>query len=96
MPTSTAFGKDRALFEEHQVRVVLAEGVLGLEVQRGLVAGLLADERLLDLGEQIVAAEEELDRFVQLVDLDALRVGESPGQADDAGGFDPHRIIIAQ
>ena len=70
--------------------------MLGLEMQRRLEAGLLAVERLLDLGEQVVAAEEELDRIAQLVDLDALRIGETPGQADDAGGFDLHRMIIAQ
>ena len=84
------------VLEEDELRVVVAEGVLGLEVQRRLVAGLLAFERFLDLGEQVVAAEEELDRLAQLVDLGALRVGEAPGEADDAGRGDFHRMIIAQ
>ena len=70
--------------------------MLGLEVQRRREADLLAGERFLDLGEQVVAAEEELDRLGQLVDLGALRVCEPPGQADDAGGGDLHRMIIAQ
>ena len=86
MPGSSSVREERALLEEHELRVVVAEGVLGLEVQRRLEAGLLAGERFLDLGEQVVAAEEELDRLGQLVDLGALRVVEAPGQADDARG----------
>ncbi len=70
--------------------------MLGLEVQRRLEAGLLAFERFLDLGEQVVSTEEELDRLAQLVDLGALRIGEAPSQADDAGRGNFHRMIIAQ
>jgi hypothetical protein len=65
-------------------------------VKRRLEAGFLAGEGFLDLGEEVVAAEEELDRLAQLVDLGALRIGEAPGQADDAGGGDFHRMMIAQ
>jgi hypothetical protein len=43
--------------------------VLGLEVQRRREARLLAGERFLDLGEQVVAAVEELERLGELVDL---------------------------
>ena len=53
-------------------------------MQRLVEAGLLALERLLDLGQQVVAAEEELDRIGQLVDQLVLRVREPPGEADDA------------
>jgi hypothetical protein len=70
--------------------------VLGLEVQRRLEAFFLACERFFDLGEQVVAAEEELDRLGELVDLAALRIRKAPGQADDAGRGDFHRMIIAQ
>ena len=72
--------EEAALLEEHELRVVVAERVLGLEVQRRLEAGLLAGERFLDLGEQVVAAVEELDRLGQLVDRLPLRIFEPPGQ----------------
>src|SRR4029079_19369263 len=82
--------------EEDEIRVVVAERMLGLEVQRRLEAGLLAFQRFLDLGKQVLAAEEELDRVAQLVDLGALRIGEAPGEADDARRGKFHRMIIAQ
>ena len=50
--------------------------MLGLEVQVRLEAGLLAGERFFDLGQQVVAAEEELDRLGQFVDRLALGVGQ--------------------
>ena len=65
-------------------------------MERRLEADFLPRERFLDLGEEIVAAEEELDRLAQLVDLGTLRIGEAPGEADDAGRGDFHRMIIAQ
>ena len=88
--------EDVARLEEDEVGVVFAERVLGLEMQRRLVAGLVAGERFLDLLEQVLAAEEELDGLAQLVDLAALCVGETPSQADDARCSDFHRTIIAQ
>jgi hypothetical protein len=45
------------------VGLVVAEGLLGLQVQVHFVAGLVAGQRFLDLGQQVVAAVEELDRF---------------------------------
>ena len=68
MPGSTCSGKIERLLEEHEVGVVVAERVLGLEMQLGLEAGLLVLQRFFHLGEQVVAAEEELDRVLQFVD----------------------------
>ena len=91
-----AFGEDFARLEEDELRVVLAEGVLGLEMKRRLETCLPSRERFLDLGEEVVAAEEEFDRLAQLVDLGALCIGQTPGEADDAGRGDFHQLIIAQ
>src|SRR6185312_17053262 len=71
-------------------------GVFGLQVQRRFETGAPANQRLLDLGEQVLAADQEFDRFGELVDQPALRIGEAPGEADDAGLGDLHRVIIAQ
>ena len=96
MPTSTDSGKDRAILEEDEVRVVVAERMLGLEVQRDLVADVVAEQRFLDLRQQVLAADQELDRIGQLVDRLALRIAQPPDQADDAGRGDRHRSMIAQ
>ena len=61
-------GEQLARLEAHQFAAVVAEGVLGLQVQVHLVAGLVAGQRFLHLGQQVVAAEEELDRLGQFVD----------------------------
>jgi len=91
-----ALGQVGAGLEEHQRRVVVAEGMLGLEVQHGVEAGVLVGQRFLDLLEQILAAVEEFQRLGELVDQVALSVLEAPGQRDDAGGGDEHRGMIAQ
>ena len=67
-------GEQRAILEEDQFGVVVAEGMLGLQVQLRLEAGLLSVERFFDLGQQVVAAEKELHRLLQFVDRAALRV----------------------
>ena len=89
-------GEHAAFLEEHQVGVVVAESVLGLQMQRGLEAFGLADDRFLDLGQQVVATDEELHRLGQFVDQLTVRIFEPPSQTDDAGGRDLHERMIAQ
>jgi hypothetical protein len=90
-----AVRKQCAVLEAHQLGVVVAKGVLGFEVQGRLEPGLLPLKRLFELGQQIVAAEEELHRLVKLVYGLALGVGQGPHQADDTGVGDQHRGMIA-
>ena len=97
MPTSMPSGKTARSSKNTSVGVVVAEGMLGLEVQRGRRSrppGRASASST--LAQQVVAAEEELDRLGQFVDQVALGVFEAPGQADDAGGRDQHRKMIAQ
>jgi len=70
--------------------------VLRFELQPDLVAGGVADQRFLDLGQQVVAAEIELDRLGQFVDGPVLRIIEFPRQRDDTGGGDLHAGMMAQ
>ena len=58
-------GEELAVFEADEFGPVVAEGVFGFQVQVGLEADLLAVDRLLDLGQQVVAAEEEFDGLLQ-------------------------------
>ena len=90
------FGQRLARFEEDQLRVEFPERVLRLEVQDRREARLFTGQCFLDLFEQIVAAVKKLYRIGQLVDRLALGVLQFPGQADDAGRTDSHRIMIAQ
>ncbi len=78
-------GKDRARLEKYQVAVVVAESVLGFEVQFGFESRLLIEQGLFDLGQQVVAADEEFDRVAQFVDQLALSVVQTPDQTDHAG-----------
>jgi hypothetical protein len=55
-----------------------------------MVAGLLAFEGLLDLRQEVFAAEEELDGLGEIVDRLALGIGELPRQGDDARCGDLH------
>jgi hypothetical protein len=87
--------EQRAFLVADQLGVVVAERELGLEVELGLETGRLVGKRLLDLRQQIAAAIEELDRFVELVDQLALRIGERPDQRHDARGSDVHQGMIA-
>ena len=90
-----AFREHRTLLEEHQLGVVVAERLLGFEVQRAFEAGRLVQQRGLDLLEQIDTAKKEFDRLREFVDQLALGVFESPGERDDARGLDLHREMIA-
>jgi hypothetical protein len=65
--------------------------VLGFDLQLRVVAGGLAVEGLLDLGQQVVAAEEEFGGLGEFVDRRVLGVRELPGERDDARGGDVHR-----
>jgi hypothetical protein len=90
-----ALGEQRALLEADQPGVVVAEGMLGLEVKFDLEACGLAEQGLLELGQQVIAAVEELERLRQFVDALALGIGQRPGQADHAGFGNQHRGMIA-
>jgi 50S ribosomal protein L16 3-hydroxylase len=57
-------GEQRAVLEAHQLGAVVAEGVFGFQVQVQLVAGGVAGQCFLHLGQQVVAAVEELHRLV--------------------------------
>jgi len=48
-------------------------------------------QRLLESGQQVAATHQELDRFVQHVQLFAQGVLECPRQCDDALRVDFHR-----
>jgi len=84
-----AFGylgrKNIALFEEHQVGVIVAERVLRLQVQMGFEAHALAQQGLFDLGQEVFAAQKELHRLVELVYQVALGIFQTPHQAHDTG-----------
>ena len=65
-------GEALARLHAQELRVVLAEGVLGLEREVDLVAGLLALERLLDLGEDLA------ESAVKVRELGALPLESLP------------------
>ena len=90
------FGQHRTFFEEHEIRVVLAEGVLGFELNAGREAGLLVNQDFFDLGQQVVATDQEFNRLDQFVDELTEGVFKPPDKADDAGSLDEHASMIAQ
>ncbi|WP_395353114.1 hypothetical protein [Variovorax sp. UC122_21] len=68
--------------------------MFGLDLQLDAVAGLMALQGRLDHVEQIVAADQEFDRFVEHVQHIAERVFQGPGQADHALFRDFHCRIL--
>ena len=75
MPSSSSWGKTVRGSRNRRL-VVVAEGVLGFQVQVEAVARLVALQRLLDLGEQVAAADQELHGLLQPVEFLAQRVLE--------------------
>ena len=78
------FGEQLALFQKDQVFVVVAESLFRLQVQVQFIADHMALQGFLDALEQVVAADEELNRLVQHVQLFAQGVFQCPGQSDHA------------
>jgi hypothetical protein len=85
-----ALWKLRLVGKENERRVVVAERHVGLEVELHFEAFFLAGQGLLDLGQQVSVAVEEVDRLPQFVDQISEGVLESPRQADDAWFSDKH------
>ena len=85
------FGEEGTRLQEDELLVVVAKGFLGLEVQVEAVAFFMALKGFLDLGQQVVAADQKLDRLVQGVQGLTQGVLEDPGQGDDALLRDFHR-----
>ena len=92
-----AVGEELAILEADELGAVLAERVLGFDLQLHVVAGGLAVQGLFDLGQQVVAAEEEFRGLGELVDRRVLGVRQLPGERDDARGGDVHwaRFYVA-
>ena len=88
--------EDVACFEEHELRHIVAKSVFWLQVQVTFVAGFLVDQGFLDLGQQVVSADEKFDGVGQFVDQLALGILQTPHQADHAGWVDEHVGMIAQ
>ena len=88
-------GEQMARLQEQQLVLVVAKGVLGLQVQRQRGAHAMALQGLLDARQQVVATHQKLHRIVEHVQLLTQRVLQDPGQGDHTlfGYF--HRTIVA-
>ena len=76
-----------------QLRVVLAEGILGRQRQGDFVAGFLALQRFFDLGEDVVVATVQVDHgLVALVNDLACGVGYGEAQSNGGVFIDFHGI----
>jgi hypothetical protein len=69
--------------DAHQLRVVLAERLLGLELQLDRVAGGLALERLLERREQPAVAAVQVGEVGRGLELGALRILQRDAQRND-------------
>jgi hypothetical protein len=71
--------------------VALAEGIGRLQLQRDLVAGLLALQRGLDARQRVAVAAVQVGRgLLGFLDQLALKVGNLVAQGDDGVFFDFH------
>ena len=75
--------------------VEVAKSLLRFNLQIESGADFMALERLLDGLKEILAADHELDGFVQDVEFLAQSIFECPGQGDHALLFDFHKTIVA-
>ena len=90
------FGREqRPLAQKHQALVEVAEGFFRFEVQVDPCPGLMALQGEFDLLEEIVAPNQELDRFVEHIEFFAKSVFQRPGECDDALRGNFHRRIVA-
>jgi hypothetical protein len=72
-----ALRKQRQALDPHQLGVVLAEGLLGQQLDLQPVADRLALQRLFEAGKDPVVAAMEVDqRVVAVVDEVAVRIGD--------------------
>jgi hypothetical protein len=78
-PVAVALGRLQA----HEIRVVLAERVVGLELEPHRLARRLAFERALERGEQLAIAAVQVAQIRRGLQLDALRVVQLDAQPDD-------------
>ena len=88
--------KQTARLQEHQLLVVVAKGLFGLELQGDGGAHAVPLQGILDLLEQVVPADEKLHRLVEHVQFLAQGVGERPGQSDHALLIDVHGAELSQ
>ena len=87
--------KQRARLQEDQLVVEVAKSLLRLQMQVDACPLLVPLQRLLYLVEQVIAADQELDRLFQHVEFFAQRVFQGPGQGDYALRCDFHTRIVA-
>lgn len=90
-----ARGQGRACQPMHAGFVVVAERVLGLQVQVQAGAGCVALQGRFDGGQQVMAADQEFDRFGQFIQGLAQAVLQHPGERHHALRGNFHRRIVA-
>lgn len=90
-----AGGEEGEGLQEKQLFVEVAKGVFGLEVQVDLGAFFVALQGLFYFGQEVIAANEKFNGFVQGVQNFAQRVFECPGQCDHRRCLDFHTTIVA-
>ena len=89
------FGQCGARRQVNERFVVVAESVFRLQVEVHFSARLVALQGAVDRGQQVAAAHQKLNRFVQFIQSFAQAVFELPGQRDHARGVNFHRAIVA-
>src|SRR5690554_5321688 len=77
-------GEDVLLFHQHELFVVIAESVFGLQLEAEAVANALALQSFLDRGKNAVVTAVQIDqRIAAIIDGGAIAVGDGVGERDD-------------
>jgi len=87
-------GEQVARLQEQKPVVVVAKGLRRLQLQLHGVARGIPLQRLFQAGEQIAAADQEFNRFVEHIQHFTQGVFECPSQRHDALFGDFHPTIV--
>ena len=89
------FGEQRTRLQKQQLVVEVAKRLLGLQMQIELGTFFVPLQRFFDGFEQVVPADQKLDRVIQQVQFFAQSVFQRPCQGDDALIVNFHTRIVA-
>ena len=80
--------------QHHELRVVVAERVLGFELQAQSITGCMAVKCFLDAREDVLAAMQVLQRAVRMLQHLALSVIHRDVETDQHSIGDSHRVPL--